>query len=65
MKSEKKQQQKRISIVSIKMVRESSVLYNIRKISSPNDAVELGIKLLDHIIIGNNSYKSFKEEGLI
>lgn len=153
MKSEKKQQQKRISIVSIKMVRESSVLYDIRKISSPNDAVELGkrflqeedreklivccldtknqptainvvaigtlnnslvhprevfkpailsnsasiilfhnhpsgdtipssedkmiterikesgeilgIKLLDHIIIGNNSYKSFKEEGLI
>ena len=143
MKSEKKQQQKRISIVSIKMVRESSVLYDIRKISSPNDAVGLGkrflqeedreklivccldtknqptainvvsvgslnssailsnsasiilfhnhpsgdtipsnedkliterikesgeilgIKLLDHIIIGNNSYKSFKEEGLI
>lgn len=153
MKSEKKQQQKRISIVSIKMVRESSVLYDIRKISSPNDVVELGkrflkeedreklivccldtknqptainvvsvgslnssivhprevfksailsnsasiilfhnhpsgdvkpsnedkliterikesgeilgIKLLDHIIIGNNSYKSFKEEGLI
>ena len=153
MKSEKKQQQKRISIVSIKMVRESSVLYDIRKISSPNDVVELGkrflqeedreklivccidtknqptainvvaigtlnnslvhprevfkpailsnsasiilfhnhpsgdttpsnedkliterikesgeilgIKLLDHIIIGNNSYKSLKEEGLI
>ena len=65
MKSEKKQQQKRISIVSIKMVRESSVLYDIRKISSPNDVVELGIKLLDHTIIGNNSYKSFKEEGLI
>ena len=153
MKSEKKQQQKRISIVSIKMARESSVLYDIRKISSPNDAVELGkrflqeedteklivccldtknrptainvvaigtlnnslvhlrevfkpailsnsasiilfhshplgdttpsnedkiitdrikesgeilgIKLLDHIIIGKNSYKSFKEEGLI
>ena len=46
MKSEKKQQQKRISIVSIKMVRESSVLYDIRKISSPNDVVELGKRFL-------------------
>lgn len=46
MKSEKKQQQKRISIVSIKMVRESSVLYEIRKIGSPNDAVELGKRFL-------------------
>ena len=33
---------KRINIVSIKMVREGSMLYNIRKISSPRDALDLG-----------------------
>lgn len=38
---------KRISIVSIKMVREASVLYDIRKIGSPKDCVELGKKFLD------------------
>ena len=38
---------KRINIVSIKMVRESSILYDVRKINSPIDAVELGRKFLD------------------
>jgi len=38
---------KRISIVSIKMVREASVLYDIRKIGSPKDCVELGKKFLE------------------
>lgn len=38
---------KRINIVSIKMVREASMLYNIRKITSPADAVEIGRRLLD------------------
>lgn len=38
---------KRINIVSIKMVRESTMLYDIRKISSPVDAVELGKKFLE------------------
>lgn len=37
---------KRISIVSIKMVREATMLYDIRKITSPSDAVELGKKFL-------------------
>lgn len=37
---------KRINIVSIKMVRESSVLYNIRRISEPKDIVDLGKKFL-------------------
>jgi DNA repair protein RadC len=32
---------KRISIVSIKMVREGSILYNIRKISTPTEAANL------------------------
>ena len=32
---------KRINIVSIKMVKESSFLYQIRTISSPNDAYEM------------------------
>lgn len=38
---------KRVDIVSIKMIRESSFLYENRRISSPKDAVELLRKLLD------------------
>jgi len=38
---------KRVNIVSIKMVREGSILYNVRKISSPSDAVELGRRFLE------------------
>jgi len=38
---------KRVNIVSIKMVREGSILYNVRKISSPADAVELGRRFLE------------------
>jgi DNA repair protein RadC len=37
---------KRINIVSIKMVRESTMLYEIRKINSPRDAVEIGKRFL-------------------
>lgn len=40
---------KRIIIVSIKMVRESSVLYNIRRISESKDIVDLGKKFLDEL----------------
>ncbi len=40
---------KRINIVSIKMIRESSVLYNIRRISEPKDIVDLGKKFLDEL----------------
>jgi DNA repair protein RadC len=47
MRTEKKKPQKRISIVSIKMVRESSVLYDIRKIGSPEDVVNLGRRFLE------------------
>lgn len=38
---------KRINIVSIKMVRESTMLYEIRKINSPSDAVEIGKRFLE------------------
>ena len=38
---------KRINIVSIKMVREGSILYNVRKIASPSDAAELGRRFLE------------------
>lgn len=38
---------KRVNIVSIKMVREESVLYNVRKIGSPADAAELGRRFLE------------------
>jgi len=38
---------KRINIVSIKMVREATMLYNVRKISSPTDAAELGKRFLE------------------
>lgn len=38
---------RRVDIVSIKMVRESSIFYENRKIGSPKDAVELLRKFLD------------------
>lgn len=38
---------KRVDIVSLKVVKESSLLYGKRKISSPNDAVEIGRSMLD------------------
>ena len=44
---EEKMPSKRINIVSIKMVREGSILYDVRKITIPLDAVELGRKFLD------------------
>lgn len=40
---------KRINVVSIKMIRESSALYNIRRISEPKDIVDLGKKFLDEL----------------
>lgn len=47
MKAKDKLSAKRISIVSIKMVREASVLYDIRRIGTLEDVVELGKKFLD------------------
>ncbi|WP_281064371.1 JAB domain-containing protein [Clostridium muellerianum] len=38
---------KRVNIVSIKMVREGSILYDVRKIGSPSDAVDLGRRFLE------------------
>lgn len=38
---------KRIQIVSLKMVRESTILYEARKISSPKDAAGLGQRFLE------------------
>ncbi|WP_337250844.1 JAB domain-containing protein [Clostridium intestinale] len=38
---------KRIDIVSIKMIRESSMLYGIRRINQPNDAVGIARRFLD------------------
>ncbi len=40
---------KRVDIVSIKLVRHSSVLYSPRKISSPRDAVSLIKEFLDEL----------------
>lgn len=40
---------KRISIVSIKMIREGSILYNTRKILSSSDAVNLGRYFLEEL----------------
>ncbi len=37
---------KRVNIVTIRMVREATMLYNIRRVSSPSDAVELGKKFI-------------------
>ncbi|WP_341385118.1 JAB domain-containing protein [Clostridium scatologenes] len=47
-KNSKNAHAKRINIVSIKMVKEGSVLYNIRKISSPSDAINLGSRFLQY-----------------
>lgn len=49
MKDKNNKPLKRISVVSIKMIRESSVLYNIRRISEPKDIVDLGKKFLDEL----------------
>lgn len=49
MKSKDNQPAKRINIVSIKMVRVASVLYDIRKIDSPKDGAELGKRFLDDL----------------
>lgn len=49
MKSKDNQPSKRINIVSIKMVREASVLYDIRKIDSPKDGAELGKRFLQDL----------------
>jgi len=38
---------KRINIVSIKMVKEGSILYDVRQISTPSDAAGLGRKFLE------------------
>lgn len=45
--SRKNEPAKRVNIVSIKMVREGSILYKVRKISSPADAVELSRRFLE------------------
>ncbi|MDU6036932.1 MAG: DNA repair protein RadC [Clostridium butyricum] len=39
---------KRVDIVSLKMVRESSILYGNRRISSPNEALEVFKTLLEN-----------------
>ncbi|MFR1381384.1 MAG: JAB domain-containing protein [Clostridium neonatale] len=49
MKEKNNKPLKRINVVSIKMIRESSVLYDIRKISEPKDIVDLGKKFLDEL----------------
>ncbi|URN83912.1 JAB domain-containing protein [Acetobacterium wieringae] len=38
---------KRVNIVSLKMVKEGHILYDVRKLSSPSDAAGLGRKFLD------------------
>lgn len=42
-----KNNSKRVNIVSLKVVKESSLLYGRRKISSPIDAVEIGNSILE------------------
>jgi DNA repair protein RadC len=47
LKKDKKAAAKRINIVSIKMVREGSILYDVRKINSPSEGAELGRRFLE------------------
>jgi|GEM_PF-5867705 len=44
----KDQQRKRIDIVKLKLVKESSILYEPRKISTPIDGVKLFREFLDN-----------------
>ncbi|MBU3190317.1 DNA repair protein RadC [Clostridium bowmanii] len=44
---DKKTPAKRVSIISIKMVREGSILYGGRKITSPSDAADFGRRFLE------------------
>lgn len=46
-KATKNKPSKRINIVSIKMIREGSILYDTRRISTPSDAVNLGRLFLE------------------
>lgn len=46
---DKKVPAKRVSIVSIKMVRESSILYGGRRINSPAEGAELGRRFLEDL----------------
>lgn len=46
-KMDKKEPAKRINVVSIKMVKESSILYDMRRIQTPEDVVELGRRFLE------------------
>lgn len=46
-KDSKNSHSKRVNIVSIKMIREGSILYNVRNINSPSDAVYLGRYFLE------------------
>jgi hypothetical protein len=67
---------KRVNIVSIKMVKEGSVLYSNRKKASPSEDISIttrlretgkiiGIDVIDHIIIGFNNFVSLKEKRVI
>lgn len=47
--SEKKQPRKRIEVISLKVVKESTMLYEPRKITSPKDAVKLAKKFLENL----------------
>ncbi|MDF2700734.1 MAG: repair protein RadC [Haloplasmataceae bacterium] len=47
-KSEAKVPAKRISVVTLKLIREGSILYESRKISSPETAAELGRKFIEN-----------------
>lgn len=46
-KGEGKMPAKRVNIVTIKMIREGSILYDVRKIGGPSDAAILGRRFLE------------------
>ena len=49
LKEDKKVPAKRINIVSLRMVREGSILYDARKINSPSEGAALGRKFLEDL----------------
>lgn len=45
-KGDKKVPYKRVNIVSVKLLRQGSILYDVRKINSPSDGAELGRRFI-------------------
>ena len=65
MESKKKIPAKRVNVVSLKVVKESSVLYETRNITNPYDAFRLVKSFIDPSVEDENITRRLKECGEI